>query len=287
LLPGWDAAREILAGRAPAPTARATRPSPELLPANERRRAPDSVAIALHAALSACRHAQREPGSLRSVFTSMHGDLAITDYMCATLANDPKLVSPTRFHNSVHNAAAGYWSIAAGSTRPYTALSAGSLSFAAGHLSVSRPVLEGFNFTGGMAISPELTALLAALVLHHAAHISEVVRGGVLAVPRRQRDAGAALGLTRRQVMRLVVLPQALRAMVPLVATNCVSLTKNSSLAVAIGFPDVVSILNTTANQTGHAIETMLLMIVVYLTLSLVVAAGMDAYNRRLLRPGA
>jgi general L-amino acid transport system permease protein len=87
--------------------------------------------------------------------------------------------------------------------------------------------------------------------------------------------------------MRFVVIPQALRAMVPLLATNCVSLTKNSSLAVAIGFPDLVSILNTTANQTGHAIETMLIMIVVYLTLSLVVAAAMNAYNRRLLRPGA
>jgi general L-amino acid transport system permease protein len=109
----------------------------------------------------------------------------------------------------------------------------------------------------------------------------------VLAVSQRQRDAAAALGMRRFQVMRFVVIPQALRAMVPLLATNCVSLTKNSSLAVAIGFPDVVSILNTTANQTGHAIETMLIMIVVYLALSLGVAATMNAYNRRLLRPGA
>jgi len=147
--------------------------------------------------------------------------------------------------------------------------------------------LEGFNFVGGLTISPELTALLAALVLHHAAHISEVVRGAVLAVAPRQRDAAAALGLTKLQTLRFVVVPQALRAMVPLLATNCVSLTKNSSLAVAIGFPDVVSILNTTANQTGHAVETMLIMILVYLTLSVAVAAAMNAYNRRLLRPGA
>jgi len=152
---------------------------------------------------------------------------------------------------------------------------------------VDRPVLRGFNFVGGMTISPELTALLAALVLHHAAHISEVVRGAVLAVSARQRDAAYALGLSRAQMMRFVVIPQALRAMVPLLATNCVSLTKNSSLAVAIGLPDLVSILNTTANQTGHAIETMLIMIVVYLSLSLLVAAAMNAYNRRLLRPGA
>lgn len=155
------------------------------------------------------------------------------------------------------------------------------------HVAWSRPVLEGFNFVGGMTISPELTALLAALVLHHGAHISEVVRGAVLAVPSRQRDAALALGLTRLQVMRFVVVPQALRAMVPLLATNCLSLTKNSSLAVAIGFPDLVSILNTTSNQTGHAIEAMLIMILTYLTLSLIVAAAMNAYNRRLLRAGA
>ena len=162
-----------------------------------------------------------------------------------------------------------------------------SVELAGWHVTLSRPVLRGFNFVGGLTISPELTALLAALVLHHGAHISEVVRGAVLAVPGRQRDAAAALGMTRWQVTRFVVVPQALRAMVPLLATNCVSLTKNSSLAVAIGFPDLVSILNTTANQTGHAIEAMLIMIVVYLALSLAVASAMNAYNRRLLRPGA
>jgi general L-amino acid transport system permease protein len=160
------------------------------------------------------------------------------------------------------------------------------IAVSGGRWVLERPALQGFNFVGGLTISPELTALLAALVLHHAAHISEVVRGAVLAVPARQRDAAAALGLTRAQALRFVVVPQAVRAMVPLLATNWVSLTKNSSLAVAIGFPDLVSILNTTANQTGHAIETMLIMIVVYLTLSLVVASAMNAYNRRLLRPG-
>jgi hypothetical protein len=95
---------------------------------------PDSVLIAMEAALGACRDARRDPATLASVFTSMHGDLAITDYMCATLASDPALLSPTRFHNSVHNAAAGYWSIGTGSTRPYTALSAGEHSFGAGLL---------------------------------------------------------------------------------------------------------------------------------------------------------
>ena len=153
-------------------------------------------------------------------------------------------------------------------------------------LVVSTAHLEGFNFVGGVTLSPELAALLAALVLHQSAHISEVVRGAVLAVPRGQRDAAGALGMSRWQTLRLVVMPVALRAMVPLLATNCVSLIKNSSLAVAIGFPDVVSILNTAGNQTGHSIETMLIMIAVYLSLSLIVAAALGRYNAHLLRTG-
>jgi His/Glu/Gln/Arg/opine family amino acid ABC transporter permease subunit len=147
-----------------------------------------------------------------------------------------------------------------------------------------RPHLTGFNFTGGLTLSPEFAALLLALVLHHAAHISEVVRGAILAVPRGQIDAARALGLTRLQTVRWITLPHAVRAMVPLLAGNCVSLIKNSSLAVAIGFPDVTSILNTTGNQTGHTLETMVIMIAVYLTLSLTVAATLNHYNRRLLR---
>jgi His/Glu/Gln/Arg/opine family amino acid ABC transporter permease subunit len=149
-----------------------------------------------------------------------------------------------------------------------------------------RPRLVGFNFVGGVSLSPELAALVAALVLHHAAHISEIVRGAILGVPHAQRDAALALGLSRLQTIRFVVIPQALRAMLPLLATACVSLIKNSSLAVAIGFPDVVSILNTTANQTGHGIETMLIMLLVYLTLSLGVARLVDRYNTRLLATG-
>ena len=150
----------------------------------------------------------------------------------------------------------------------------------------SRPRLEGFNFVGGVALSPEFAALLGALVLHHSAHVSEIVRGAILGVQRRQGDAALALGLTPWQAMRFVIIPQALRAMTPLLATTCVSLTKNSSLAVVIGFPDVVSILNTTANQTGHGIETMLIVIAVYLSLNLSVAALMNRYNARLLQAG-
>jgi general L-amino acid transport system permease protein len=146
------------------------------------------------------------------------------------------------------------------------------------------PHLTAFDFTGGVTLSPEFAALLLALVLHHAAHISEVVRGAILAVPRGQIDAAHALGLSRLQTVRSVTLPHAVRAMVPLLATNCVSLIKNTSLAVAIGFPDLTSVLNTTGNQTGHTLETMLIMIGVYLTLSLVMAAALNRYNRHLLR---
>ena len=149
-----------------------------------------------------------------------------------------------------------------------------------------RPRLVGFNFVGGVSLSPELAALVGALVLHHAAQISEIVRGAILGVSRGQVDAALALGLSRGQALRHVIVPQALRAMMPLLATACVSLTKNSSLAIAIGFPDVVSILNTTANQTGHGIETMLIMIAVYLSLSLATAAMIDRYNTRLLAWG-
>jgi general L-amino acid transport system permease protein len=142
---------------------------------------------------------------------------------------------------------------------------------------------HGLELAGGHVLSPELAALVGALVLHHAANVSEVVRGAVQSVPAGQRDAARALGLSRVQTMRFVTLPLALRAMVPLLASNAVSLVKNSSLAVAIGYPDVVSILNTAGNQTGHAIETMLLMIAVYLAVSLAIGAALDRYNRHLL----
>ena len=109
-----------------------TKPQPSLLPPNERRRAPDTVAVALQVAQAACANAGRDPAQLPTIFASTYGDLAITDYMCRTLAVAPATLSPTRFHNSVHNAAAGYWSIATGCRRPYCALGAGPYTFAAG-----------------------------------------------------------------------------------------------------------------------------------------------------------
>jgi general L-amino acid transport system permease protein len=147
---------------------------------------------------------------------------------------------------------------------------------------IELPRRTRFDFVGGIALSPELAALLGALVLHQSAHISEVVRGAIQAVPRGQIEAAHALGLSHWQTLRLVTVPQALRAMVPLLATNCVSLIKNSSLAVAIGFPDVVSVLNTVGNQTGHSVETMVIMVAVYLGASLTVAYALNRYNARI-----
>ena len=130
-LPSWQAARAYANGGALVADAPA-RPSPQLLAPNERRRAPEPVAVALETSLAACAQAGRDPAALPSVFVSARGDLAITDYMCTTLATDPRGLSPTRFHNSVHNAAAGYWTIGAGVMQPATALCAGEASFAQG-----------------------------------------------------------------------------------------------------------------------------------------------------------
>ena len=132
-LPTWQAARDFAAGDTPAEDA-PRRPTPALLAPNERRRAPQTVAVALDVALAACEASGRDPKALPSVFASTHGDLAITDYMAATLADDPRSISPTRFHNSVHNAAAGYWTIGAGCNAAATAISAGTASFAQGLL---------------------------------------------------------------------------------------------------------------------------------------------------------
>ena len=178
-LPSWTAACEYLRSghieeHAPA------KPSPQLLAPNERRRAPETVAVALDVALAACNAADIDPASLPSVFTSMHGDLVITDYMCATLAEDPRAISPTRFHNSVHNAAAGYWTIGAGAHVAATAISAGNYSFAQGlleamvqlHAGEEAVLLVAYdgNASGPAAeVSPSTGLLGAAFVLSRTA----------------------------------------------------------------------------------------------------------------------
>ena len=147
---------------------------------------------------------------------------------------------------------------------------------------MSRPERRGFNFAGGATLSPEYVALLVALVTYTAAFIAEIVRAGILAVSKGQWEAAGALGLRRGAVIRRIVLPQALRIMVPPMTSQYLNLTKNSSLAVAIGFQDVVSIANTTLNQTGQAIEAIALVMAVFLTVSLTISGFMNWYNARL-----
>jgi len=148
----------------------------------------------------------------------------------------------------------------------------------------SVPVLQGFNFSGGAHLSPEFAALLAGLSIYTASFIAEIVRAGVLSIRRGQREAAQALGLTPAMTTRHVVLPQALRVIVPPLTGTYLDLTKNSSLAVAIGYPDLVSIANTAINQTGQAIEGIAVIMAVYLTISLSISALMNWYNARVLR---
>jgi general L-amino acid transport system permease protein len=143
------------------------------------------------------------------------------------------------------------------------------------------PALAGFDYEGGKVLSPEFMALLIGLSTYTAAFIAEVVRAGILAVDRGQGEAAMALGLTPGQRLRLVTLPQALRVIIPPMTSQYLNLTKNSSLAVAIGYPDLVAIANTTMNQTGQAIEAIAILMGVYLTISLLISLFMNWYNDR------
>ncbi|PUE13725.1 amino acid ABC transporter permease [Limnohabitans sp. MMS-10A-178] len=141
------------------------------------------------------------------------------------------------------------------------------------------PKVGDFQIEDGGAFSPEFMALLFGLVFYTAAFIAEVVRSGIASVSLGQHEAAASLGLSKNQAMRLVVLPQALRVIIPPLTSQYLNLTKNSSLAVAIGYPELVSIANTTLNQTGRAIEALSIVMLVYLTLSLITSALMNWFN--------
>jgi general L-amino acid transport system permease protein len=145
----------------------------------------------------------------------------------------------------------------------------------------SVPVPTQFATEGGASVTPEFLSVLLGLVLYTSAFIAEVVRAGIASVARGQNEAAASLGLAPGQTMRLVTLPQALRVIIPPITSQYLNLTKNSSLAVAIGYPDVVSIANTSLSQTGRAVECIAIIMAVYLTTSLSTAAFMNWYNRR------
>ena len=147
---------------------------------------------------------------------------------------------------------------------------------------VSRPLLQGFNCRGGVTLLPELLALWLALSLYSASYVAEYVRSGIASVPRGQYEAAESLGLPPARVMRLVVLPQALRVMVPPLTSQFANVVKNSSLATAIAYPDLVSVFTGTAlNQTGRAVEIIVMTMAVYLVISLVISLLMNGYNRR------
>ncbi len=143
------------------------------------------------------------------------------------------------------------------------------------------PELRGFNFQGGINLSPEFAALLMGLVLYTSAFVAEIVRAGIQSVSIGQTEAALSIGLRPALVLNLVILPQALRVIIPPLTSQMLNLTKNSSLALAIGFPDFVSVANTTLNQTGQAIEGIALIMAVYLFFSLLTSAFMNWYNQK------
>lgn len=149
-------------------------------------------------------------------------------------------------------------------------------------ISAEYPALKGFNFKGGISIIPELAALLLALSIYTASFIAEIVRSGINAVSHGQTEAAMSLGLPRSRTLKLVIIPQALRIIIPPLTSQYLNLTKNSSLAMAIGYPDLVSVFaGTTLNQTGQAIEIIAMTMGVYLTLSLITSGLMNIYNRK------
>ena len=149
-------------------------------------------------------------------------------------------------------------------------------------IELDMPELKGFNFSGGMTLSPEFAALLIGLTVYTSAFVAEIVRAGIQSVGHGQWEAASSLGLKRPKILTLIVLPQALRIIVPPMTSTYLSYTKNSSLAIAVGYPDLVSVANTTMNQTGQPIEAIAIFMSVYLTLSLLISAFMNWYNKKI-----
>lgn len=148
-------------------------------------------------------------------------------------------------------------------------------------IKINWPELTGFNFEGGGTMTPEFFALLLGLSLYTAAFVAEITRAGILSVSKGQWEAGRAIGLSEGRIMRLIVLPQSLRVIIPPMTSTFLNVTKNSSLATVIGYPDLVHVSNTSMNQTGRAVEAILIFASIYLTLSLLTSVFMNWYNAR------
>ena len=175
--------------------------------------------------------------------------------------------------------------------RPFLMVAVASLGAAAlmsgVPFSLDEPALKGFNFRGGITVIPEFVALLLALSLYTAAFIAEIVRAGIQSVSKGQREAAAALGLPDNTALRLVVIPQALRVIIPPLTSQYLNLTKNSSLAVAIAYPDIVSVFaGKTLTQVGQAVEIIFITMMIYLSLSLLTSFAMNRYNARIALVG-
>jgi general L-amino acid transport system permease protein len=154
--------------------------------------------------------------------------------------------------------------------------------FSGSPFTLNVPQLQGFNFTGGFVILPELAALLTGLTCYTAAFIAEIVRSGILGVTQGQREAAYSLGMSRSQTTRLVILPQAVRIIIPPLTSQFLNVVKNSSLAAAIGYPDLVAVFaGTVLNQTGQAIEVIFITMMVYLAISLGISLFMNMYHAR------
>ena len=149
------------------------------------------------------------------------------------------------------------------------------------NLVINKPKFIGFNFEGGLSIGPEFFALLLGLVLYTSAFMAEIFRAGILSINKSQWEAAYSLGLTKLQTFKTIILPQSLKVVIPPMIGQLLNLAKNSSLAVAIGYPDFVSVANTSMNQTGQAIELILLIMIVYLIISLNISLFINIYNAR------
>ena len=156
----------------------------------------------------------------------------------------------------------------------------------AGGLALGWPTLHGFNITGGVSLTPEFAAMLAGLTVYYSASISESVRSGIESVHAGQWEAARALGLARRRIIRLIVLPQAMRVITPLMTSSYLDLTKDTTLGILIGFTEVTAVIKTSANNTGNAVETIIVLLAVFLSISLPVSGLINLYNRRLVRRG-
>jgi general L-amino acid transport system permease protein len=176
----------------------------------------------------------------------------------------------------------GFWLSKSGLAMPWPVREAGAF-WPSGF---EWPEVTSFSVIGGAALSPEYLTIVFGLGLYSAAFVAEIVRAGITSVSAGQKLAAQALGLTPVQQLRIVVLPQALRVIVPSLTNQLLSLTKNSSLAVAVGYPELVSIANTSLNSTGKAFECIAIIMAVYLALSLLISAVMDVYNTRVALRG-